>query len=207
MAKFHINGNGEAGQCKAEKGGCPFGGENEHFESAADARTAFESSMTNGSLSSVSKTSFAPLPELTESEEDVLDLYNEYVFEDELEIADHSGLASGDWITLAELRDNPEALGNNCQAVSAELGKELVGGDEKVELLTVHYEDGYLHNAVSITLPTGSTVVLDFTAAQYDPSLPIPFVAEKARWRDTIAERVLAKHGTTIAREELESAG
>lgn len=42
MAKFHINGNGEAGQCKAEKGGCPFGGPEDHFTSIEAAREQAE---------------------------------------------------------------------------------------------------------------------------------------------------------------------
>jgi len=42
MAKFHINDRGEAGVCKANNGGCPFGSEAEHFSSAEEARQAFE---------------------------------------------------------------------------------------------------------------------------------------------------------------------
>jgi len=42
MAKFHINSAGEAGQCKAVNGNCPFGGESDHFTSAEAAREAFE---------------------------------------------------------------------------------------------------------------------------------------------------------------------
>jgi hypothetical protein len=46
MAKFHINGKGEAGKCSATKGGCPFGGESEHFTSPEAAREAYEASMS-----------------------------------------------------------------------------------------------------------------------------------------------------------------
>lgn len=46
MAKFHINNNGEAGVCGAEKGKCPFGGPAEHFTSAAAAREAYEKKQT-----------------------------------------------------------------------------------------------------------------------------------------------------------------
>lgn len=42
MAKYHINHKGEAGRCSAEKGKCPFGGENEHYDTAQTARVAFE---------------------------------------------------------------------------------------------------------------------------------------------------------------------
>lgn len=42
MAKFHINGKGEAGKCSAQNGKCPFGGEAEHFTSLEAARKHFE---------------------------------------------------------------------------------------------------------------------------------------------------------------------
>ncbi len=43
MAKFHIAaGSGDIGPCKAVKGKCPFGDENEHYDSAEAAREAFE---------------------------------------------------------------------------------------------------------------------------------------------------------------------
>ena len=42
MAKYHINAKGEAGQCRAEAGGCPFGGEESHYPSKENAQKAFE---------------------------------------------------------------------------------------------------------------------------------------------------------------------
>lgn len=45
MSKFHLNDKGEAGQCKATQGGCPFGGEAQHYSSTEKARTAYEASM------------------------------------------------------------------------------------------------------------------------------------------------------------------
>lgn len=48
---IHINSNGEPGVCKAQKGGCPFGAPDTHFESTAEASRAYEwaqSAMGNG---------------------------------------------------------------------------------------------------------------------------------------------------------------
>lgn len=42
MAKFHINSSGEAGECHAQAGGCPFGDADAHFTSKEGARAAFE---------------------------------------------------------------------------------------------------------------------------------------------------------------------
>lgn len=47
MAKFHINSSGEAGNCRAEKGGCPFGGDDQHYATAAEASKAYESKMAD----------------------------------------------------------------------------------------------------------------------------------------------------------------
>ena len=44
-AKYHINFKGETGSCRARFGKCPFGGENEHFDSEAEARAAYEKTM------------------------------------------------------------------------------------------------------------------------------------------------------------------
>lgn len=42
MAKFHINGNGEAGKCSAVNAKCPFGGAEDHFTSVEAAREQAE---------------------------------------------------------------------------------------------------------------------------------------------------------------------
>lgn len=47
MAKHHVNGNtGNVGICKAKKGGCPFGSEEEHYNTAEEATAAAEKMMT-----------------------------------------------------------------------------------------------------------------------------------------------------------------
>jgi hypothetical protein len=47
MAKYHINGRGEPGKCSAQKGGCPFGGEGQHYSTSDDARKAYENDRTS----------------------------------------------------------------------------------------------------------------------------------------------------------------
>lgn len=50
MSKFHVNDKGEAGECAATKGNCPFGGEAQHYESRELAQKAYELSMASKSL-------------------------------------------------------------------------------------------------------------------------------------------------------------
>lgn len=42
MSKFHINSDGNPGQCSAKQGGCPFASENDHFDTPEAARKNFE---------------------------------------------------------------------------------------------------------------------------------------------------------------------
>ena len=56
MSKYHINEAGNAGVCNAQSGGCPFGGELEHYDTPEDARTAYEKVMSEGaSWNSISR--------------------------------------------------------------------------------------------------------------------------------------------------------
>lgn len=51
MAKYHVNPEtGNTGPCKATKGQCPFGGEENHYASEKDAREAYEVSQVNSWL-------------------------------------------------------------------------------------------------------------------------------------------------------------
>jgi len=52
MVTFHINGNGDSGECLASNGKCPFGGAEIHYASREIAREAYEKSMGPLSLSS-----------------------------------------------------------------------------------------------------------------------------------------------------------
>lgn len=60
---FHVNpATGDPGQCKAEKGNCPFGSPDEHYDSPEEAREAYEQS--NGFPPPVHRNDM-PLPEDT----------------------------------------------------------------------------------------------------------------------------------------------
>lgn len=55
MSKFHVNDSGEPGKCSAQKGGCPFGEDAQHYGSPEDARAAFEFSMASKQIPVSSK--------------------------------------------------------------------------------------------------------------------------------------------------------
>jgi len=45
MAKYHLNSKGEPGNCRAAKGNCPFGSDDQHFSTKEAARSAYEKEM------------------------------------------------------------------------------------------------------------------------------------------------------------------
>lgn len=53
--RWHINGNGVAGRCRAQPGECPISPNAPHFETAADARAAYEESMEADAVAEVLK--------------------------------------------------------------------------------------------------------------------------------------------------------
>lgn len=55
MNKFHINTKGVVGRCRAEAGDCPFGGEDNHFGSIAEARVGYEKRMKDEEFATVSR--------------------------------------------------------------------------------------------------------------------------------------------------------
>lgn len=57
MSKFHINDMGNPGPCSAAQGNCPFGGEEEHYNTINQAREAFERSKTEQMFSSLKRSS------------------------------------------------------------------------------------------------------------------------------------------------------
>ncbi len=55
MARYHVNGKGEAGLCTAQTGNCPFGGELDHYSTPEDARRAYEKVMSGEAWGAQSK--------------------------------------------------------------------------------------------------------------------------------------------------------
>lgn len=56
MSKYHINPEtGRPNQCRATKGGCPFGGDDAHHATKEEARAAYEKDMASKTLASHSK--------------------------------------------------------------------------------------------------------------------------------------------------------
>lgn len=73
MAKYHVNDKGESGQCRAEKGGCPFGGEAQHYSSPEVARQAYELSMAGEQIATVKKAPSEKVQKAAEKLKNTLD--------------------------------------------------------------------------------------------------------------------------------------
>lgn len=51
MKKWHVNNKGNAGRCGAEKGGCPFGEQIDHYDTKAEALYAYETKKSDETFS------------------------------------------------------------------------------------------------------------------------------------------------------------
>jgi hypothetical protein len=78
--KFHVNNAGEAGQCRATQGGCPFGGDAQHYDNPDSARKAFELSMAASQLPEASKKTVAI--ELTPEEQYSPEKYGGFTYKE-----------------------------------------------------------------------------------------------------------------------------
>jgi hypothetical protein len=58
--KFHVNSKGEAGRCSAQSGGCPFGGESEHYSNPENAQKAYENLQKSQVAPAITRTSVDP---------------------------------------------------------------------------------------------------------------------------------------------------
>jgi hypothetical protein len=118
-----------------------------------------------------------PMRERLAAAVDVLEVYAN------LEILDHSP-ARRETVALGELGDPRLALGN-CWAATNELieqaGASAFGADRVDEITLRRRRLGGQHVALLVADADG-TYVVDYTARQFHPDLPFPFVAGVQDW-------------------------
>lgn len=108
----------------------------------------------------------------------------DYIVDDvaEYEVANHSS-TGGEWVTVADMADADIAR-NNCWVTSNEIYENLdiesYADIEEVDIVGVVAE-GVSHYGVYLA-NSEEEVVLDFTARQFDPSAPFPYVVPLKVW-------------------------
>ncbi len=116
MAKYHINAQGNTGICHAQEGGCPFGGESEHFSTEEDARKAFEKFMGGGPWVTHKKASVAqalpPVPAPGVGEEEKNPLTREQLAVEIGEAVAKVGSAHARWWAMRAEVDSKISAGN-----------------------------------------------------------------------------------------------
>ena len=70
--RWHINGSGVAGRCKAQPGECPIAPNAPYFETAADARAAYEESMAEDAVAPSTQRAPKPMSSGEEAERRVV---------------------------------------------------------------------------------------------------------------------------------------
>lgn len=112
----------------------------------------------------------------------------------EVEFANHNSDYDDDWMTLGELLEHDAYYRNNCDPLSGELCEYLTSAmspdDEFENVSTVHlfYGSG-IHAAVRLEVE-GEPWVLDYTARQFDTSLPVPLMLPQHKWEALIDHHI-----------------
>lgn len=107
-----------------------------------------------------------------------------------IEFPNHNDECADDWLTLDVLLDKNMYFQNNCHALSSELTELLYHqysySDEVSEISTVQLSYGYgVHAAVKVELD-GEPWILDYTARQFDSTLPNPLIIPEGKWEALI---------------------
>lgn len=110
-----------------------------------------------------------------------------------IEIANHNFATSPEeWVTLQEIMDSHELAGNNCFAVASQIEEET---DEKFLHGEFLFKDCKSHHCSIFTDTDEQKIVIDFTAHQYDETLPCPLVTDPNTWKNLIEQRTIANYG------------
>lgn len=100
----------------------------------------------------------------------------------DLDVANHSR-KGGEWVKISDMAD-PEIARNNCWAASNEIYENFdlsaYVALEEIDIIGVEAA-GCTHYAVYLA-DGEESVVLDFTARQFSPDAPFPFVLPVANW-------------------------
>lgn len=108
----------------------------------------------------------------------------DFILEDSLElaVANHASVG-GDWVTVADMAD-PAIARNNCWATSNEVYEnvdlEEYGQIDELDIIGVE-ATGCTHYAVYVA-NSEESVVIDFTARQFSPDAPFPFILPVDKW-------------------------
>lgn len=136
----------------------------------------------------------SPPPEIVELVEEI------EAAADDIWVPDHSGEAGEDWVALSDIAHNPALAGNNCHAVTFEIFRtavEDVGHDHPVGTAELVFDSG-VHWAGTFGDAQGRRWVVDYTAHQFDSSLPVPYVALSGEWEKFVAGKIGDKFGDEL---------
>lgn len=140
------------------------------------------------------------------------ELANEILEEaDYIEFPDHSGVGNSDWTKLSKA-SNPEHASNNCNAAADEVMKYTVttiglSPGLNISMAAIFFDDDSCHYANLITDDQDNVLgIIDFTARQFDASLPFPLVLDSIdNWALKINTAANLKFDITVTQTEKHS--
>ena len=120
-----------------------------------------------------------------------------------LEYENYSTSHSGQFVTL-DLMAQPHIAADNCYATTdfllnhPYLLDNITAMHERSSIVVVSEYNGSSHSAVLLSFPDQSDrVVLDFTARQFDESIPFPHIASESEWIQFM-DNVIGEHSIEI---------
>lgn len=149
----------------------------------------------SGVSSSVSRAEFqefitsAPKPPLESRRRKALEVIRDYG--DELEIRNQGANSpTRPYVNLKDMVKGSIAKGN-CWAMTKEIvnrvDKSAFDDAEQIEAINIETSWGMGHTALFVKTKNGGYVV-DYTARQFDESLPFPFIASPDEWKNRLGE-------------------
>lgn len=100
----------------------------------------------------------------------------------DLDVANHAAVGP-EWVKVSDMAD-PSIARNNCWATSNEIYEnvelEAYGDIDEVDIVGVE-ATGCTHYAVYVA-NAEEAVVIDFTARQFSPDAPFPFILPVDKW-------------------------
>lgn len=108
----------------------------------------------------------------------------------------HHGAGRRDYVLLEEMGE-PDLARGNCWIITNEIIEQVDPGEFGAHTLTELTIDGHGHHVALLVTDAHGEYILDYTARQFSPDLPYPFVASYVDWLaaiNTATARVWTLH-------------
>lgn len=119
---------------------------------------------------------------------------------EEVWFPNHNSTSDEEWLNLQQLADEPSLARNNCHSVTFEVHREIaenVGHPHPHGTAELVFESG-VHWANIAEDAECRRWAVDYTARQFDPTLPCPLVEPADRWQTRVETAIREQYGDVL---------